>query len=105
MVSSSDTLEYDSPGQNHVTGNPTRVFPDMRQILANNTNAVSGACPTPGATPTVAQIDCFSEFLPTASYVGFGANAAPAALNFKLTARDGRGGVNSATTTLRKIGP
>ena len=100
VVSSSDTLEYDSPGQNHVTGNPTRVFPDMRQILANNTNAVSGACPTPGATPTVAQIDCFSEFLPTASYVGFGANAAPAALNFKLTARDGRGGVNSATTTL-----
>jgi hypothetical protein len=32
--------------------------------------------------------------------VGFGANAAPASLNFKLTARDGRGGVNSATTTL-----
>jgi len=101
IVSNSDTLQYNSPGLNQITENPTRVFPDMAQILANNTNAVTGACPVPGATPTAAQIDCFSEFLPTAQYVGFaGVNAAPASLNFKLTARDGRGGVNSATTTL-----
>jgi len=101
IVSSTGTLQYDSPGENHVDGNPTRVFPDMAQILANNTNAETGACPTASATPTGAQIDCFSEFLPTAAYVGFaGVNAAPASLHFKLTARDGRGGVNSATTTL-----
>jgi hypothetical protein len=101
VVLGSDTLQYDSPGENHVTGNPQRVFPDLRQILANNTNAESGACPTASATPTATQIECFSEFLPTAAYVGFaGVNAAPASLHFKLTARDGRGGVNSATTTL-----
>lgn len=101
IVSNSDTLQYDSPGQNHVTGNPTRVFPDMAQILANNTNAATGACPTVSGTPTAAQVECFSEFLPTAAYVGFaGVNASPASLNFKLTARDGRGGVNSASTTL-----
>lgn len=100
VVTSDGTLEYESPGQNHVTGNPTRVFPDMAQILANNTNAVSGACPLAGATPTVTELECFSEFLPTASYVGFGLNAAPASLNFKLTVRDGLGGVNSASTRL-----
>jgi hypothetical protein len=101
VVSSSATLQYDSPGENHVTGNPTRVFPDMVQILANNTNAETGVCPTASSTPTAAQIECFSEYLPTAAYVGFaGVNASPASLHFKLTARDGRGGVNSATTTL-----
>jgi len=101
VVTSTGTLQYDSPGENHVDGNPTRVFPDMAQILINNTNAETGACPTASTTPTAAQIDCFSEFLPTAAYVGFaGVNASPASLHFKLTARDGRGGVNSATTTL-----
>ena len=101
VVTSSGTLEYQSPGENQVTTNPTRVFPDMTQILANNTNAVTGACPAASATPTAAEVDCFSEFLPTAAYVGFaGVNAAPASLTFKLTARDGRGGVNSASTTL-----
>jgi trimeric autotransporter adhesin len=101
IVNGTDTLEFQSPGENVVTSNPTRVFPDMAQILANNTNAESGACPTASPTPTGEQIDCFSEFLPTAAYVGFaGVNANPASLNFKLTARDGRGGVNSATTTL-----
>jgi len=101
VVTGAGTLQYDSPGENHVTGNPTRVFPDMAQILANNTNAESGACPTASTTPTAAQIECFSEFLPTAAYVGTaGVNAAPASLHFKLTARDGRGGVNNATTTL-----
>lgn len=101
IVNSADTLEYQSPGENTVTADPTRVFPDMKQILANNTNAETGACPTASPTPTADQIECFSEFLPTAAYVGFaGVNASPASLNFKLTARDGRGGVNSAITTL-----
>lgn len=100
VVSDSDALEYNSPGENLATTNPSRVFPDMVQILANNTNAVTGACPVAAAPPTPAQIECYSEFLPTASYVGFGANAAPASLNFRLTARDGHGGVGSAATQL-----
>lgn len=92
---------YNPPGQNQVDTNPTRVFPDLAQILANNTNAESGTCGTVSGAPTVAQIDCLSEFLPTADYVGFtGVNASPARLNMRLTARDGRGGVNSADTVL-----
>ncbi|MBB4843449.1 hypothetical protein HNP55_001968 [Paucibacter oligotrophus] len=101
VVSEADTKLYNSPGENHVDGNPTRVFPDLAQILANNTNAETGACPAASATPTPAEVDCFSEFLPTAAYVGFaGVNANPASLNFKLTARDGKGGVGSASTQL-----
>ena len=101
VVSATDTLLYSSPGENLVTTVSTRVFPDMAQILANNTNAETGACPTASATPTATEIDCFSEFLPTADYVGFaGTNASPPSLNFKLTARDGRGGVNSAITNV-----
>ncbi|QGZ41927.1 metallopeptidase family M12-like protein [Pseudoduganella flava] len=101
LVSATDTLEYDSPGENHTTADPTRVFPDLDQVLANNTNAQTGACPTPAATPTAADIDCYSEYLPTAAYVGVpGTNANPASLNFRLTARDGRGGVASADTKL-----
>ena len=101
IVSTAQALEYNSPGQNQVTPNPTRVFPDMAQILANNTNAETGACPVASTPITADQIECFSEFLPTPVYTGFaGVNAAPASLNFKLTVRDGRGGVNSATTNL-----
>ncbi|QBE67087.1 hypothetical protein EWM63_04965 [Pseudoduganella lutea] len=101
VVTSADTIKYNSPGENHVTTNPTRVFPDIDQILANNTNAQTGACPTPAATPTAANIECFAEFLPTPDYVGYpGVNASPASLNFRVTARDGRGGVSSADTQL-----
>src|SRR5262249_49140634 len=89
------TLQYYSPGENAVTTSPTRVFPDIVQILANDTNAESGSC---------ASVDCFSEFLPTASYVGVaGVNASPLSLHFRLTARDGNagaGGAASADTTL-----
>lgn len=100
-VTAAGTIEYNSPGENHTTADPTRVFPDMPQILANNTNAVTGACATAATPPSLADIDCYSEYLPTAAYVGLaGTNASPASLNFKLTARDGRGGVNSASTTL-----
>lgn len=100
-VTEADTVKYNSPGENLVSSNPTRVFPDLAQILANNTNAETGACPTVSGTATGAQIDCYSEYLPTAAYVGFaGTNASPASLNFRLTARDGRGGVSSANTQL-----
>ena len=86
--------QYNADGENHPTTDPTRVFPDMVQILNNDTNAVTGACPA-------ADVECFSEFLPTSDYVGFaGVNADPLSLNFRLTARDGRGGVASGDTRL-----
>ncbi|MFI6759736.1 M12 family metallo-peptidase [Micromonospora sp. NPDC050417] len=108
VVSPTDTLEYHSPGLNAVTTDPTRVFPDLAQIAANNTNARTGACPTaPPAPPTGGAtnvpadiVDCFSEFLPTADWVGFDNSRT---MHFRLTARDGHlgaGGVGSADTAL-----
>ncbi|MEU8264950.1 M12 family metallo-peptidase [Micromonospora sp. NPDC048999] len=98
-VSAEDTLKYHSPGENAVTTDPTRVFPDMKQILAGNTNAKTGACPAAPPAPTTvpaATLDCFSEFLPTKDWVGFSNDRT---MHFKLTARDGRsggGGIGSA---------
>lgn len=102
VVSTAESQQYNSPNENMVTTNPTRVFPDMVQVLANNTNAETGSCTLASpSSPAPSEIDCFSEFLPTAAYVGAaGVNASPASMNFKLTARDGKGGVNSATTSL-----
>ncbi|CAM3979927.1 M12 family metallo-peptidase [Kibdelosporangium persicum] len=103
IVSDEDTLKYYSPGQNAVNDNPTRVFPDMQQVAANNTNAEAGACPAapaPPATVPAALVDCYSEFLPTADWVGL---AGDRTLHFRLTARDyraGGGGVGSADTAL-----
>jgi hypothetical protein len=80
--------EYNSPGVNVPTTDPTRVFPDLEQILSGNTNAATGSCPA-------SNVECFSEFLPTSSYTG--------ALSFRVTARDGKaggGGVATADTTL-----
>ncbi len=107
-VSPTDTQEYHSPGENLVTTNPTRVFPDMAQILAGNTNARTGRCqdapppPTSGSASNLPAdiLDCFSEFLPTANWVGFNNDRT---LHFKLTARDARpggGGIGSADTAL-----
>jgi hypothetical protein len=93
-----NATQFDPPGQNAPGTDPTRVFPDLAQLLANETNAETGNCSALAAT---AQLNCNSEFLPTADYVGTaGVNASPARLNFRLTVRDGRGGVNSAATTL-----
>ena len=97
-VSEEDTLLYNSPNENHVTTSPTRVFPDLEQILSNNTNADTGACASGPIAPPVSipTKECFSEFLPTSDY-------APAALHFRLTARDlhpGGGGYSSADLTL-----
>ncbi|WP_326557757.1 M12 family metallo-peptidase [Micromonospora sp. NBC_01796] len=108
VVSPTDTLEYYSPGLNAVDTNPTRDFPDLAQIAANNTNAKTGTCPAaPPAPPTgwatnvpAATIDCYSEFLPTGDWVGFDNNRT---MHFRLTARDGHpgaGGIGSADTAL-----
>lgn len=102
-ISLDDALKYNSPGQNHLTSNPTRVFPDLAQILDNNTNADTGVCPSgPIAPPVMVDVkECFAEFLPTIDYVGVaGFNASPLSLNFRFTARDGHGGVNAADTRL-----
>jgi hypothetical protein len=103
QISDDASLMYDSPGENHLTNDPTRVFPDLQQILDNNTNADTGSCPTGPIAPPVPQAvtECFSEFLPTSDYVGFaGVNASPLSLHFRFTARDLRGGTNSADTTV-----
>ena len=95
-VSPDDTLLSPSPGENAAGTSPTRDFPDLAQVAADNTNAASGSCPAPGPEPVAAAIvDCYSEFLPAAAYAG--------ALHFRLTARDGHpaaGGVGHDDTTL-----
>jgi len=80
-------------GENCVGTDPTRVFPDMAQILADNTNAATGTCPTPvPSAPTPlpqALVDCLSEFLPTSAYAG--------PMHFVLTTRDGHPGAGGVT--------
>ncbi len=110
-ISEADTLLYNSPNQNHVTTSPTRVFPDLQQILDNNTNADTGACPQGPIDPPVPipVRECFMEFLPTADYVGFaGVNLGPPPeLHFRFTARDLRmgGGGNNARDLTLKLAP
>lgn len=81
-VSLEDSLEYESPGQNLATGDPSRTFPDLAQVLADHTNAATGACPPAPADPAEpvppAVVDCYAEFLPTSARD----------LTFRLTARD-----------------
>lgn len=96
-VSGGGTLQTPSPGQNAAATQPARVFPDMAQILAGNTNAATGSCPAAPSSPPVptATVACYAEFLPTADYAG--------PLHFRLTARDANpagGGVAHADTTL-----
>ncbi|MDG4789471.1 M12 family metallo-peptidase [Micromonospora sp. WMMD1102] len=108
IVSPTDTLEYHSPGLNAVGTDPTRVFPDLAQVVAGNTNAKTGGCPAAPPPPTSGGasnvppelVDCYSEFLPTADWVGFTGDRT---MHFRLTARDGHpgaGGIGSADTAL-----
>lgn len=94
--------DYYDAGLNAATGDPSRTFPDLAQVLAGNTNAETGRCPVADASaPTASEQDCLSEYLPTADYVG---NAGDAVLNFRVSARDsaGRaGGVAFAETRVR----
>jgi len=103
IVTAEDTLKYYSPGENTVNRDPSRTFPDIKQIAANNTNAATGACPAAPPPPTAVPaevLDCFSEFLPTRDWVGLDNSRT---LHFRLTARDGHlggGGIGSADTAL-----
>ncbi|NPD03896.1 hypothetical protein HN031_04255 [Nocardioides sp. zg-1308] len=91
VVSDEDSLKSPSPGINLADGSPTRVFPDMAQILAGNTNAATGSCPPATGLPNRqlpdTLLDCYSEFLPGAEYLGSLGNTTPA-IRFRLTARD-----------------
>lgn len=91
VVSDEDSLKSPSPGLNIADGSPTRVFPDMAQVLAGNTNAATGDCPVP-TTPINRQLpdqllDCYSEFLPDTDYLG-SLGADDRKMGFRLTARD-----------------
>ena len=71
---------------------PSRSFPDIDQVLADNTNAATGACGV--------DVACYSELLPTAAWVGIDGSRT---LHFRLTARDnhpGFGGLDSADVAL-----
>jgi hypothetical protein len=107
-VNAENALQSPSPGGNLASSDPSRTFPDMAQILAGNTNAATGTCPTVPATPKEDPpidpqiVECFAEFLPTATYVG--GTGASRLMHFRLTARDARaggGGTGSADTTVR----
>ena len=82
-VTEEDTLLYNSPHENHVTTSPTRVFPDLEQILINNTNADTGSCTEAPISPPVPipVKECFQEFLPTSAYTS-------PTMHFRMTVRD-----------------
>lgn len=93
--------QYFSAGRHQADGDLSRTFPDLAQILAGNTNAVTGTCDP--SLSGVAKIECFSEFLPTAAYADH--------LDFRVTVRDADprgGGVAAADVRLpldRSAGP
>lgn len=103
QITDANSLLSPSPGENNLTTSPTRVFPDLQQVLDDNTNAATGQCanaPIAGPVPQTVT-ECFAEFLPTSDYVGFaGTNATPLSLHFRFTVRDGKGGVDSKDTTI-----
>ena len=51
VVSKADSLQSPAARQNIADGNLTRVFPDMAQVLAGNTNAATGTCPSAAGLP------------------------------------------------------
>jgi hypothetical protein len=90
-VSRAEALQSPSPDRNLATASPSRTFPDLRQVLADNTNAETGACPAAPAPPAVVPVptvECFAEFLPTAAYAS--SPATGGVLSFRLSARDQR---------------
>jgi Metallo-peptidase family M12B Reprolysin-like len=85
-----DTGEvYNSTPKNAATTNPSRDFPDVAQVMADNTDAVTDC----GPVTTDAGNDCWSEYLPKVNRT----------MNFRVTARDGNaqaGGNGFADTQL-----
>lgn len=103
-VSDTDALTYRSPGENQASPDPSRTFPDLAQVVAGDTNAATGSCPTVSGSGALSRAarDCYSEFLPTAAY------STP--MHFRITARDRSplgGGTQSddVTLTVGSAGP
>lgn len=96
-----DPYQTPSPGENAATAQTWRSFPDPQQVADGNTNAATGSCPTAGAAPVAdAIVDCYSEFLPTADWVGVDSTRT---MHFRVTARDdhpGIGGLGVADVAL-----
>jgi hypothetical protein len=91
-ASEEDAYLSPSPGQNTATTDPSRTFPDLAQVAAGNTNALTGACPPQTGD---ARVDCLSEQLPTAAWLSTGGLGD---LRFRVTARDGVPGVGGTAT-------
>jgi hypothetical protein len=93
-VSQAEALQSPSPDINLATASPSRTFPDLAQVLADNTNAETGTCPAAPAPPAsggasnvpVPTVECYAEFLPTALYAS--SLLTGGVLNFRLSARD-----------------
>jgi hypothetical protein len=94
-----DPLQSPAPGQNiATTADRIRTFPDPVQIAADNTNAESGTCGV--GNVSLQGVDCWSEYLPTSTYV-------QGEMNFRLTARDRAtvgGGIATDDVTLSLFG-
>ena len=110
-VTGTGALESPSPGQNTASTEPTRWFPDLKQVLRGRTNAKTGKCPSvSGSSARDKVLDCYSEFLPTQQYRG-AANVGRRTMHFRLTARDGNpdgGGTSYADVAIkvkRSAGP
>lgn len=96
-----DTYLSPSPGQNLAGTDPSRTFPDLAQVVAGNTNAQTGWCPSSVSPASETSVDCLSEQLPTASWAGGDGRGT---LRFRVTVRDnhpGAGGTATADTVLR----
>ena len=71
----------------HPTTSPTRAFPDVSQVVADNTNAVT-ACAT---VDTKKLTECRAELLPTSAYLG---TRGDRTMRFRATVRDNRPGAS-----------
>ena len=97
-----DSPEFPETDDSRLKGFPTtepkRSFPDVAQVVADNTNAGTGNCPS---APATVLTECRAEVLPTSAYTG---TRGDRTMGFRLTARDnhpGAGGTAFADTLVR----
>ena len=100
VVSPTDTLLSPSPARTTSTATRpgcSRTWRRSSRTTRTRPRAVPDAPPAPTDVPGPT-VDCFSEFLPTADWIGV---AGDRTMNFRLTARDyhpNGGGIGSAAT-------
>lgn len=73
----------------HPSDSPTRSFPDLAQLVLDNTNAQTGTCPSLGTAQR--RTECRAELLPSASYIG---TRGDRTMKFRATVRDNRAGAS-----------